>query len=616
MDDDGVLVYFYDIRDSLKVQPHNFFQYYHKDKSMRFVVRQVPLILGYALTVHTSQGMTLPSVHVDCEGTFAPGQISVALGRVRTKADISVSNFRVGLCPPHPPKVSAFYGTAGVSPAEDISCCRQNVHLPVVEEPDMDTSSTDTASDVDENEREFHLELDTPPPPACHLPDELKVAVLKPKILYPHEFTATQKKINNLINSTSDTALDTCVQHFYNELQLIANTYYNKHGDSKQINTVVQKFIQNFRKSEHFNTCLKTLFGTHTLINDHISIGVSLLLRIQNCFFSQSGGINPPTELISSDYTQNNSKVRYVAGMCVGRVISQYSNYLSQHCHENSAEVTRKKATVRGLQRYLYNTLSIAKAESRYPTTLQEISHRQYKYGHLTIVSDDLYEMFLRVDLIVHSMLHCNAWVNNKQDFFQILQTNVLCELYKNSEPIYEHLDATMMKPVISVYLRTCMKEMSHRITEKFEVKKKMAHRKQIMLEEATQSAGAVGTSSAATPIPSTSAVSSSTPAPSTSPPPSTAEANNDSQSPTSQANRKRPAEEIDSNTCAICTKQYNSKSNYLWVECTECKSWLHKKCDPSLRPAKRWRAVSQAGASYPCPICRKKGKLHSMLHP
>ena len=356
MDDDGVLVYFYDIRDSLKVQPHNFFQYYHKDKSMRFVVRQVPLILGYALTVHKSQGMTLPSVHVDCEGAFAPGQISVALGRVRTKADISVSNFRMGLCPPHPPKVSAFYGTAGVSPAEDISCCRQNVNLPVVEKPAMDTSSTDTASDVDENEREFHLELDTPPPPACHLPDELKATVLKPKILYPQEFTATQKKINNLINSTSDTALDTCVQHFYNELQLIANTHYNKHGHSKQINTVVQKFIQNFRKSEHFNTCLKTLFGTHTLINDHISIGVSVLLRIQDCFFSQSAGINPPTELISSDYTQNNSKVRYVAGMCVGRVISQYSNYLCQHCHEDSSEVTRKKATVRGLQRYLYNT--------------------------------------------------------------------------------------------------------------------------------------------------------------------------------------------------------------------------------------------------------------------
>jgi ATP-dependent exoDNAse (exonuclease V) alpha subunit len=53
--------------------------------------RQVPLIHGWAITIHKAQGLTLDDVRVDfgMGGAFAPGQAYVALSRVRTIAGLS-----------------------------------------------------------------------------------------------------------------------------------------------------------------------------------------------------------------------------------------------------------------------------------------------------------------------------------------------------------------------------------------------------------------------------------------------------------------------------------------------------------------------------------------------
>lgn len=56
-------------------------------------VQQYPVKLGYAITVHKSQGQTFDGVVVDLSKTFQPGLGYVALSRVRSLDDLVISGF-------------------------------------------------------------------------------------------------------------------------------------------------------------------------------------------------------------------------------------------------------------------------------------------------------------------------------------------------------------------------------------------------------------------------------------------------------------------------------------------------------------------------------------------
>jgi GTPase SAR1 family protein len=54
--------------------------------------KHFPLILGFALTIHRCQGMTLNSIHLDLgRGAFAPGQLYVALSRLKNFSGLSIA---------------------------------------------------------------------------------------------------------------------------------------------------------------------------------------------------------------------------------------------------------------------------------------------------------------------------------------------------------------------------------------------------------------------------------------------------------------------------------------------------------------------------------------------
>jgi hypothetical protein len=53
--------------------------------------RQLPILPGWAITVHRSQGMTIQNLHFDPEGTFETGQIYVALSRAPALASLTLA---------------------------------------------------------------------------------------------------------------------------------------------------------------------------------------------------------------------------------------------------------------------------------------------------------------------------------------------------------------------------------------------------------------------------------------------------------------------------------------------------------------------------------------------
>jgi len=64
---------------------------YHDDDKPVAYVRQLPVRLGWALTVHKAQGMTIDRLGVDLNGHFAPGQTYVALSRAATSSGLFVT---------------------------------------------------------------------------------------------------------------------------------------------------------------------------------------------------------------------------------------------------------------------------------------------------------------------------------------------------------------------------------------------------------------------------------------------------------------------------------------------------------------------------------------------
>ena len=320
------------------------------------------------------------------------------------------------------------------------------------------------------------------------------------------------------------------------------------------------------------------------------------MLRVQDYFFHQSSHTTPQNIVSQThNYDQQPAKIRYIAGMCVGRALASSISYVCEHCHDESALVNEHKQRVRSLQGSLYNTLTIAKEETAHPASLLEIEHRQFKYGHLTIVNDDLFSIFIQYDKIVHQNISTKWSAEDKHNFFNTVFHSCVTELYQDTSPILEVLNSKVMRPPLLTYLRTCYKEIGLRINSAYSACKKLAHRKQVLLEEANVHASSSQTSHP--PVQST-----------------TSTAVNDSSitsaslSTTMSSNRKRGMEgTIDPNTCSVCSKQWTSKCRLLWIECTECGAWLHRKCDTTLRSRIKWKKVTAQGAQYPCPMCQKK---------
>ena len=124
-------------------------------------------------------------------------------------------------------------------------------------------------------------------------------------------------------------------------------------------------------------------------------------------------------------------------------------------------------------------------------------------------------------------------------------------------------------------YLRTCLKEMGGSLERKEKVTKKLALWNQVLLEEiSAQTHGQI-----------------------------TPQMMKDTTF-KEQVNRGDADEDAHDPqySCVICEK-YNSNQRVLWIECTQCLNWLHRKCDASLKTQRAWESVSAKGALYSCPL-------------
>ncbi len=84
----------------IEVEPHEWV--IEDNNKILASIKQIPLRLAWAITIHKSQGMSLDAAQMDLSQTFEYGQGYVALSRVRTLAGLELSGINERALEVHP----------------------------------------------------------------------------------------------------------------------------------------------------------------------------------------------------------------------------------------------------------------------------------------------------------------------------------------------------------------------------------------------------------------------------------------------------------------------------------------------------------------------------------
>ena len=177
----------------------------------------------------------------------------------------------------------------------------------------------------------------------------------------------------------------------------------------------------------------------------------------------------------------------------------------------------------------------------------------------------------------------CNDW-----SFHPTCLTNAMDSVFIDTYTcITTDLSAEVLHASFRKYPRVCLKELGIRISQQHQIKKKLAHCKQVLLEEV---AGLPPTKKQKT-IPEAATSTSSNP------------------QHTSAPSAVTPAEDTEEQTyyCSVCGGKYVSGTRFNWIECSSCEKWSHRKCDWTLKKPKAWLHAQKDGVEYNCPPCKTR---------
>ena len=262
--DDYIKVYFPKINETHNIERYNFNVYDVKKKVNIAERLQFPLQLAYGLTIHKSQGMTLESVYIHCDGIFLPGQPSVAIGRAKSSKGVQLHNYRKGLCLQHKHVVTNYYGVQGEAYKEWAICCKNQV----VEDNEMceDLEYIDSDSDWENLELDKLEKIDISKIPL--LPPNINIDRIINSIITESPVTPKQVRINEICYGLSKDFLEIFLSKNYSLIEGIMDDNVKEGRMKTQLWTNIMKSYHQYAISEDFKLAVPLLFGYETNLSD------------------------------------------------------------------------------------------------------------------------------------------------------------------------------------------------------------------------------------------------------------------------------------------------------------------------------------------------------------
>ena len=381
-----------------------------------------------------------------------------------------------------------------------------------------------------------------------------------------------------------NTELNQWTHYLFSVVRNVHELHCRNKANTKHINVAVSSICNNFSKSVHFFDSITSTFQIPEMTELHLSIGVNALLKVQDIFYLHLSRTNKPAEEDVAPYMVsgvNMAKIRYVGGMCVGKVIYRNTGFVCRNAHKDIPDLLTTKRTIQTLKGHIFSTPFIAADETKYPDSLSEINHRQTKYGHLTIIDDTLLDLFVEFERALMPYLSCQSIAKYHDTLFtstfQLVKNYMETIIYPNYT---DSISWGSLEQAFKIYLKVCLKELGNKVVREKAIDKKLSHRKQVMLDEHNENPSKKPRQEDNNPTPSTS---------------------------TGQyISNIHPTQEImeDEDTCVKCGGEY--ALNEQWIMCCNCSQWRHRKCDYRLRGKKAWESFLPEDAVYLCPACTK----------
>ena len=305
------------------------------------VRKQIPLKLGYAMTVHKAQGKSLQNVIVDSLQFWKPGQLGVAIGRAVSTEGLQVLNYNshaAGL--KHPEVVKDFYMERSKVMKESLSCCTNQEYK-------------GTVDPMEENVRQYHL------PPINVPQDHSQYLRDLPKCLFPFEpsdfiqeiiqsigdFTEEQQDEVQLLKDYGHTE---CFLKFLHTAFSVVNDIfrmYNVADTQKKCNWCrMCNHLQRFLSSDTFKTQICDAFNTKELHRLHNFTATNLYFELLKLVTKEAADIRRKERVAEfikdhcEKYTFSDldkSTLRYIAGAAIHSVLNSLRKVASRQVMNN-----------------------------------------------------------------------------------------------------------------------------------------------------------------------------------------------------------------------------------------------------------------------------------------
>ena len=480
--------------------------------------RQFPLALAYALTIHKAQGMTLSYVEVNCQGIFAPGQLSVAISRARCLQGLHVSGFKPSMSYNQLPCVDHFYEKTSELLRMDLTCCKSKCfselchvekrtlsEIKQTEPAEIPDMTEDLQSDSDFDEYDLEL-IDSWIPEEAektalgngHLEKDVQATIdivsICQEQLLDYQKVETQIQYNTILTHLLSVPVN--LNKWGNHVVGIINGFmetFLKDAPAQKLEVKhwaeFWKTVHSYLHSQEHIISIKTQFPQSFITDILIHVCIALFIKICSILVKKLSLEITEIEAISTDRQEMSAagrgKVRYVGGMVVAKVRFHYMGIVKRSLFRPEMlskhhEAREKVELLSSLERPSCHLQS----SSDDPESLKETERRQNVKKSLVNISDAAMAYFMLLTLEIDTFLNVSSLNRHKENLFQALQDNLnrnekLIQCWNGLFPANSQTQ-DIFKEVNFRYTRVCAKQFRKDLKDSFQLEKTKAHRKQI----------------------------------------------------------------------------------------------------------------------------------------